>query len=123
MSNQGIVTQVYTTDEDMFTFLYEFDYSQTPVKVSVTIGAGGQPSSPPTSPPASGMPPQTYVFDRNNQVFFDLESPEENFIEGWMKIVSLNNPAGGDDAGILCDFFFGPRLYHHFDGINITFRM
>jgi len=115
---------VYTTDPDLFTFLYEINEATSPPTISVTISSGDSPHSPPTSPPAPhGTTPATYVFGRDRMVSFDLESPEGNYLQGTMKIVPFNDPVHGDNAGFFCDINFGPRRYHHFEGINLTFKL
>ncbi|MCB1053692.1 MAG: hypothetical protein KDC71_24020 [Acidobacteria bacterium] len=115
------LTQTWVTQDDLFTLTYTFDYTTTPLTITCTISAPGDqsPIGPPKSPPVT---PQSFKFPKSGQLKVSVQSPLGDPFSGSMQVVYFSIPGSNDNAGIYCDFFYGPESMHHFEGVNVTFQ-
>ena len=123
------VTKVKRTADGELIFTYSFNYSVTPVAITVTISQPGQVingasppnGSPPDGPPNDGVTPQTYPFEQG-VVRFKLEMTNADPIRGYMEVRMLGPGYQGDNALIWCNVFYGFHGRRNFQGTSVTFQ-
>lgn len=112
---------------DSFYFLFEFTYEdQKFTGATVTISSADAPANEPVQPDASPPPspaevPITVDFIKNTATFDAITADKKNRINGSFQLKSLNVGQPGDNGAVWANLNWGPDLYHHFIGVNVTF--
>ncbi len=111
----------WTTDDKAFTLIYQIaGPDPSDVSVTITSASDRSPSGQVKSPPIT---PQTYPFDKDGDMAFSVQSPNNDPFKGTMKITSFRTAGSNDNAGVFCDFFWGEQFGHHFEGVNVTLSL